>query len=289
MRSRHITRFGSPLSASGALYCVFDDDGLIQMDIDLQLAKLETKGMVITRDTKSQVKQDVKEKRAAYREEVKRIGIPDNLKSLISTTRKNKTEQYARDTVISEHELFLLIYNCSQMGFSHRSKFRQYVPSHLSVSGADREEMKAGRPKRFTKKFSASLLERRYLHVHIFERGADWHCFYFSHQDIESGDTNHWKGSCHVHYLSHLWPNLDKKWVWSRFTKRQTDISNSLHIRFEPLEFDSPARTIVWPRIFDPQLACGADSLPLPVVQVTTRGACFTKVSIPYKRTGESR
>jgi len=45
MRSRHITRFGSPLAPSGALYYVSDQDGLVQMEVDLELVKLEAKGI----------------------------------------------------------------------------------------------------------------------------------------------------------------------------------------------------------------------------------------------------
>ena len=282
MRSRHITRFGSPLAPSGALYFVTDQDGLTQMDVDLELVKLKTKGEFVTRDIKSLVKDRVKRRRAEYRERVGRIGIPENIKGLLSITSKSKAEQYSRNIVISEYDLFLLIYNCSQIGFSHRSRFKQYVPSHLLVSDSDRNEMKAGKPKKFVKKTSATLLERRYIHVHIFECGSDWHCFYFSHQDIEPGDSNHWKYGCHIHYVSHLWPNMKKRWVWSRFSKRYTDISNSIHIRFEPFVFPSPDEHIDQ-KIFDPNLASGSGSGPLPVAHLATRGVWVTKVSLPYK------
>ncbi len=294
MRSRRITRFGSPLAPSGALYFVSDQDGLVQMDVDLELAKLEAKGMFVTRDIKSLVKDKVKQRRAEYRENVDRVGIPKNLKGLFSITSKSKAEQYSRNIVISEYDLFLLIHNCSQIRFSHRSRFRQYVPDHLLVSDTDRNEMKEGSPKKFTKKVSATLLERRYVHVHLFECGSDWHCFYFSHQDIEPTESNHWKYGCHVHYVSHLWPNLKKKWVWSRFSKRYTDISDSLHIRFEPFVFPSPDEPIKnypkngsnvppWTLIFDPNLARGSGSDPLPVAQLAIRGAWITKVSLPHK------
>ncbi len=240
MRNRHITRFGSPLARSGALYCPSDQEGLIQMDVDLKLAQLQSKGVLITPEIESKIKSDVQRRKVEYNNKVNQVGVPDKFKNLFQITRKAKAEQYARQIVISEYDLFLLIHNCSQIRFAHRSKFKQYVPEHLRVSDTDRDEMKTGNPKKMMKRVSSGLLERKYIHVHLFEFSSDWHCFYFTHQDIEPTSANHWKHGCHLHYISHLWPGLKKKWIWSKFSKRSTDILGSLHIRFEPFEFPDP-------------------------------------------------
>ena len=79
MRNRHITRFGSPLQPSGALYAVSDDDGLIQMELDIELAKLQARGVILPRRLRSQVKETVQQRRSDYRTEIARRGIPDNL------------------------------------------------------------------------------------------------------------------------------------------------------------------------------------------------------------------
>lgn len=294
MRSRHITRFGSPLARHGALYGVFDQEGLIQMDVDMKLAELYAKGVFITKNIKSQVKSDVKQKCIEYHTKVNQIGIPDKLRSLFSITRKAQAEKYARDIVLTEYDLFLLIHNCSQMHFTHRSKFKQYVPKHLTVLNTDREQMKSGSPKKFLTKVSSGLLERRYIHVHLFEYSAEWHYFYFSHQDTEPTSTNHWTYGPHLHYVSHLWPNLKKRWIWNKFNKRSTEISSSLHIRFEPFEFPDPdyakesnlfnrSTLPPWAVAFDPNLACGCGSIALPVAHVATRGVWFVKASPPSK------
>ena len=294
MRNRHITRFGSPLSRAGALYFVSDQQGLIQMDIDMKLAQLHAKGVFITPDIKSQVKSDVQWKSAEYHDKVNQVGIPDKFKDLFLIKRKKDAEHHSRDIVLSEYDLFLLIHNCSQIHFTHRSKFKQYIPEHLIVADTDRDEMKAGNPKKALTKMSSGLLERRYIHVHLFEYGSDWHCFYFSHQDIDPADTNHWKYGCHLHYISHLWPRLKKRWIWNKFNKRSTEMSGSLHIRFEPFEFPNPdeakekylnsgSKLPPWGGIFDPNLAYGCGSVPLPVAHMATRGLWITKVSIPYK------
>lgn len=290
MRNRHITRFGSPLTRSGALYFACDQEGLIQMDVDMQLEQLRAKGRLITPDIKSQVKSNVERRKAEYHDKVNQIGVPDKLKKLFLLTKKAEAEEYSQNIVLSEYDLFLLIHNCSQIRFTHRSKFKQYIPEHLIVSDTDRDEMKIGNPKKFLKKVSSGLLERKYIHVHLFEFSSDWHCFYFTHQDIEP-TKNHWKHGCHLHYISHLWPNLKKRWIWSKFNQRSTEISGSLHIRFEPFEFPNPdeakesylnngSKLPLWAAIFDPNLAYGCGSVPLPVAHMATRGLWVTKVSL---------
>lgn len=285
IRSRHITKFGSPLAGSRALYFVSDQDGLIQMDIDLELEQLRQRGRIVTRDIETKIKENVKTRKREYDAAVAHLGIPDYLKNLFEVTSKSEAEQHIQKITIPEYELFLLIHNCNQIGFTHRAKFRQYVPEHLKLSSEDREVMKATNPKKFFKKMDAGLAQRKYVHVHLFERSSDWHCFYFRHQDIEH-ETD-WKYGSHLHYLSHLW-TLNKRWVWSKFNKRRFDISG-IHIKFEPFDFSkldeaessADVKKELPPQlvIFDPTLAKGLGSIPLPVAHLATRGAWITTVS----------
>lgn len=294
MRNKHITRFGSPLTRSGALYFASDQEGLIQMDVDMELAKLHVNGVVITPVVKSLVLGNVLQKEAEYHNKVDQVGVPDKIKTLFQITRKAKAEQYSRKLVLSEYDLFLLIHNCTQIRLAHRSKFKIYVPDHLTVLDADRDELKVGNPKLFLTKVRSGLLERRYIHVHLFEYGSDWHCFYFSHDDIDPEDSNHWKYGCHLHYVSHLWPNLEKEQIWNCFDERSTEISGNLHIRFSPFVFPNPDEVAKnrqatgrkpppWAVIFDPDLAPGKGSVPVPVAHMATRGLWVVKFSIPDK------
>ena len=289
LRSKHITKFGSPLSR--ALYFVSDQEGLVQMDIDLELAKMYARGVRITPELKSVVKNNVKQRKTEYHNKVDQAGIPDKIKNLLLITEKAQVEQYARKIVLAEYDLFMLIHNCSQIHFTHRSKFRQYVPDHLRISDTDTKEMKTNNPKRFFKKMDSGLLERRYIHVHLFESGPEWHCFYFSHQDIAPAETNHWKYGCHLHYVSHLWPKLKKRWIWDEFNKRSTEISGSFHIKFEPFEFSNLAENYLnngsepppWALNFDLRFANGCGSIPLPVAHLATRGAWITETSLRHE------
>src|SRR4030043_245883 len=155
MRNRHVTRFGSPLTSSGALYCACDQEGLLQMDVDMQLEQLRAKGRSITPAIKAKVKSTAEQRRAEYHDKVNQIGVPDKLKRLFLITKKAEVEQYCREIVLSEYDLYLLIHNCSQIHFTHRSKFKQYIPEHLKVSDTDIDQMKSGSPKKFSTKVSS--------------------------------------------------------------------------------------------------------------------------------------
>lgn len=292
LRSKHITRFGSPLDRS--MYAVFDIHGLVQMDVDLELLKLSVRGVPITSEIRSRIKNDVKQRRMEYDRKVDELGIPDEIKNLLLADSKTQVEQYAHKLTLSEHALFLLIHNCNQIQLSHRSKFRQYVPEHLKLSDTDRKQMKiGGDPKKALRKIGSSLLERRYIHIHLFESGLLWHLFYFSHQDIDEA-TNHWRYGPHLHYVSHLWPNLKKSLVWKEFNKRSTNISGSLHIKFKPFEFPTPyaetddsENTSKPPKLVKmiaPNVSDGLGAVPLPVAQLATRGMWMGEVSFLHKK-----
>lgn len=288
LRNKHITRFGSPLTHSGARYIVSDQEGLIQMDIDMGLAQHYAKGIPITPDIESKVKSDVQRKRTEYHEKVNQLGVPDKLRDLFLLTKKVQAEQYCRDIVLSEYDLFLLIHNCSQINFTHRFKYKPYIPENLKVLDTDIAQMKAGSPKKLLKKIRAGLLERRYIHVHLFEYSSQWHCFYFSHQEL---DPDSWKYGSHLHYISHLWADLKKRWVWNSFNKRSTKLPG-LHIRFEPWTYpdldeakaiclSNGSNTPPWAVAFDPKFACGCGSVALPVSHMATRGMWITDVTPP--------
>jgi hypothetical protein len=292
MRNRHVTRFGAPLTSSGAVYGVSDEEGLFQMYVDLELEHLKAKGIHITSEIKSELKSDIKRKQVEYHDKVKEFGIPEIFKNLFLMNSKTDVEKYTRKIMISEYDLFLLIHNCIQIRLTHRSKFKLYIPDHLKLSNSDRDEIETGNTKRMVKKLHSGLIERKYIHVHLFEHSSDWHCFYFTHQDIDP-TANHWKYGCHLHYISHLWPQFRKRWIWNKFNQRSIDISGSLHMRFEPFEFPKPdedknydlnMRNSLppWTAIFDSKFAGGCGSKPLPMPHVATRGMWFLKVFLPF-------
>ncbi len=287
MRNKHLSRFGSFTDPGGALYHIFDEEGLGQMVLDMELGYLELKGVVIVPEVVDLVTTSIHREQSAYHDEVAALGVPDSLKLLFQIDKKSQVKKHCRTLQISEYDLFVLIHNCCQIDFKHLSKFPEYVPDHLEITEDDRENMKTGKPKTFTKKVHSTMLERRHISVHFFERGLEWHCFYFSYDDIKSNEGNHWEYGSHLHYVSHLWPEYSKDQVLTQFDKRSTDISGNFHIRFEPFHYPHPDEVIreskkrgrQRPVIF--KFSSVADhSAPFPPACLLTRGFITTKISI---------
>jgi hypothetical protein len=283
MNSRHFTKFGSYFSPSGGLYVISDEDGLIRMDMDMELIRLKSKGVPITRDTITELKRDIQKKRASYHDKVSQAGIPDKLKPLLQITKKAELEKYCRDLTVSEYDLFLLIHNCNQIQYNHRSKFKEFMPDHLKFSDTDRYEMKTGNLRKAIRKVSPSIQERRCLHIHLFEYSTVWHYFYFSHQDVNIESTNHWKYGCHIHFVNYLWTEYSKSLIWKIFNKRNNEISGNLHIRFSSVNYsdqevniksDLNRKNTLPPYSFayNPEYATEFSSIALPVRQLITRG-----------------
>jgi len=90
------------------------------MDIDLQLEQLRSR-VSITPEIRSKVKSAVQRRRSEYDNKVDQMGIPDGLKNLFLLTGKAQAEKFCRQAKLSEYDFFLLIHNCSQIHFSHRS------------------------------------------------------------------------------------------------------------------------------------------------------------------------
>jgi hypothetical protein len=240
MNNEHITRFGDPVAPRGALYAMHDEEGVVQFYVDIARAALRAKGISITPEIEEQILELTLREQQGYHRHVDTEGIPEKLKSLFGFTKKSKAVRYCRQLQLSEHELYLLAHNCTQIGFSHQAKFKDYVPSHLDVLDEDIADLNSGNPRPFLKKTDSILLERKCIHVHFFEHGSAWHCFYFDYRDMGSDSTNHWKYGSHLHYVSYLWPNLDRDHIWSSFDKRFADIPSAVHIRFTPHEFPNP-------------------------------------------------
>jgi hypothetical protein len=292
MRNKHVTRFGNPLTTSGALYHVTDQEGLVQMATDLELANRYKEGRTINDHNKEILIRKIRRLQSRYNNTIAEEGIPDNLIKLVKISKKSEILKYCRTLTISEHDLFLFIHNCSLINFIHRSRFPQFVPSHLDINPDDKEKLKKGDFKPFSKKMNSIFLERRNIHVHFFEQGLEWHCFYFSYEDIELGKSNHWKQGCHIHYINHLWPNINKKQVWDLFEVRTTEIRGNVHIRFIPFDYPSsedvrksdplshglhsPAAII-----FNSNFTAVGNLEPMPVAHILTRGSWTITISTP--------
>jgi len=242
MEVSHFSRLGSPTSPNGALYVIHDQEGIVLANADLIKAAMQLKGITITPEVEQQIFLYCREKQAEIDRVTNSEGIPDKLNTLLEFTKKSKVVAYCKRIQLSEHEMFLLMHNCSQIGFTYKSKFTEFVPQGRKVLDSDISDMKQGNPRQFLKKVHGTIEERKRNHVHLLEKGKEWHCFYFSYRDMDYGKKGHWKHGSHLHYVSHLWPNLRKRQVWESFDQRNVDIQGSIHIR---LEYDVIDPTII--------------------------------------------
>lgn len=259
------------------------------MAVDLEMFHLHQNGVVITSQLKLQIENDVRFERDIYNSRVAQQGMPNNLLELFRTTAKSEANKYCKNLTISEFELYLSIQNCYQIGFTHEAKFPDFVPDHLVITDVDTARLKIGNPKPVTKKLGPLLEERRHINVHMFYRNTEWHCFYFSYEDIEPIENNHWKHGSHLHYVSYLWPKYTKEQIWDSFDTRKTQISGNFHIRFSPYEYPRLADPEGYPApslketpgafAFDLALASDCGSYPVPAAHIATRGCWITNVS----------
>lgn len=225
---------GNPMSKHGAFILTKDIEGDIQALTDVIKLTLQANGIEVTHEIEQEISLYFKTQQEEIDLELSSKGIPEKLQTLLDYTRKGKLVAYCKRLIISERELVLLVHNCSQIGYTHRSKFLEYVPENRRLTESDRASMMDKEPKKFINKIHAIFKERKNYMIHLFESGEKWHCFYYTYKDMESVGKNRWKHGPHLHYVSYLWPEYGKRQVWESFDKRQHNIEG-VHIRLEPL------------------------------------------------------
>jgi len=236
--SKYFT-LGNPMSKHGAFILTKDIEGEIQALTDVIKLTLQANGIEVTPEIEQEISLYFKTQQQKYDLELSSKGIPEKLQTLLGHTKKSKLVAYCKRVTISEQELVLLVHNCSQIGYTHRSKFLEYVPEKRRLTKSVRTLMRQNEPKKFIGKIRAIFEERKNYMVHLFENGEKWHCLFYTYKDMESGGKSHWQYGPHLHYISHLWPEYGKRQVWESFDKREHTIEG-VHIRLEPLPSSPP-------------------------------------------------
>jgi len=292
LQNQHVTRFGNPATRLGARYVALDIEGLRQTAVDLEHLRLIADGVPITESMVRRIEDRVRREQVLLDHRIAAEGVPKDLTSLLEIDRKADARKYLTQQHLLEYDLFLLIHNCKQIEWSHRSKFPEYIPDHLQITETNRHDLHRGELKPMARKFASGMEERRRIHVHLFEQNPMWHCFYFSYDDLQAGSASHWEHGPHLHYISHLWPKYDKEDVWSLFDTRHTKISGNIHIRFRQFEYSSSGTNLgdlaFSPHFgYQPMLAALDSSTrtnpnydPIPTAQVATRGLWSFDISL---------
>jgi len=225
---------GDPMSKHGAFILMQDMEGVIQASTYITKITLQAKGIEVTPEIEQEIALYFKTQQEEYDLELSSKGIPEKLQTLLGYAKKSKLLAYCKRITISEQELALLVHNCSQIGYTHRSKFLEYVPENRRLTESDRTKLRQKEPNKFIDKIRAIFEERKNYMVHLFENGEKWHCVFYTYKDMESGEKGHWLYGPHLHYINYLWPEYGKRQVWESFDKREHNIEG-VHIRLEPL------------------------------------------------------
>jgi len=221
------------MSKQGAIFLAKDIEGGIQASTHIMKITLEANGIVVTPQIEQEISLYFKMRQEEYDKEVFAQGVPEKLQTLLNYTKKSKLLAYCRRITISEEELFLLVHNCSQIGYTHQSKFLEYVPENRRLTESDRAILIKNEPKKFFGKIRSIFKERKNYMVHLFESDKIWHCLYYTYHEMEA-DNNEWKHGPHLHFVNYLWPEYTKRKVWESFDKREHNI-NGVHIRLKPI------------------------------------------------------
>jgi hypothetical protein len=165
-------------------------------------------------------------------------GIHGGLRALLAARRKKDAEKAVNGLVFTAGDLARLIYNCGELGLTHRTRFKRHVSPNDLLSASDSAAMHAdSAPHAAVKawaKVARQFRDGKRVKVHLFESPDAWHCFYYSQDDADESEGNHWEYGRHLHYLSHLWTGrLTREDVWNAFDQRHTSLP-SVHIRFSP-------------------------------------------------------
>jgi hypothetical protein len=226
----------------GQIIFMTSEEGDFEKGIKASMRQIiSANGIPLNNITESIIDKLAREEAEKIKRRTKRGGIPSSLRILLSLKEKKKAVSWIKKMTISTQYISNLILNCKKLGYIHRKKHKEFIPEDKKQRI---EEMqinfvtKTGEAilydeEKIIRQLAARYLNRKYSTAHLFEKGNEWHLFYFDHNDmyIPTGVNHHSKGP-HIHYISHLWgKHNDKETLWGQFENRDIKI-NSEHIRF---------------------------------------------------------
>ena len=125
--------------------------------------------------------------------------------------------------------------------YKYANHFAREMPAHLHPNEVEGDAIaengvgtfRSREARKFASKVFQLFREQRSLAAHLFytQNRTYWHLFYFDNRDTEE-EQNHWKHGAHIHYVSHLWPELSMEAAWSQVTSGELKFANKLHIRY---------------------------------------------------------
>jgi catabolite regulation protein CreA len=232
---KNVTRFGSITSPGGAIIAISDPLGAIPMIAQILLDSMRMDGAKITKTHKEQAMIFAEKQVRRMFDRCRVRGFPKKIGKLFRMKTKKDTRTYCKELTITGAEFQHMVICSDLIGFRHKRKNRQFLPKSIKIDPSEFTEIdKRGKSVLF-KKATQMFKERKVVVAHLFENLPEWHCFYFTYSDsFGAWPTRkpHWTEGHHVHYVSHLWGNVEIDTVWKAFDSRDIKVSSPLHIKF---------------------------------------------------------
>ena len=223
----------------GGLTFVEGLEGLSQVGKAVRKVNLEADGQPLTPDLESALERERRAATTEWANTFAAMEVPENLKALLAARKKKHAERIADEITITSSDLFALIMRHADDGWTYRSMHRDFVPEEARLTSEDEAAFFGNGVGRFSpraqvgfNKIKALFTKRLHRSAHLFQRGTEWHSFYMTYADIGEADRrNHWEGGSHIHYVSHLWPRVDRDTLWRSLEHRELHVP-SVHIRY---------------------------------------------------------
>jgi hypothetical protein len=231
-------RFSS-LESEEILHVIRDENGLKEAIYDFLKLSLAKDDLTLPDDDIKKYAQDQVNK---IKEKISSKGIPDSLQKILVCKTKGELEKVTANLTISHEDFASFIYNCAVANLAHEMKSFQYIPDHLQTNPEEKKSFfqssvgnLEGQALKFFKKISNQFKFRKNVVAHLFVGETDWHCFYFSYDDlfgIKKSGKNHWEYGDHVHYTSSLFGiHVTKERAWTELDNKKYNLPN-LHIKY---------------------------------------------------------
>lgn len=162
--------------------------------------------------------------------------FPESIARLFSLNTKAEVTKYVQGLTIHQDDLVCAIAYPSLGGYAHMRGHYEWQPDDAQLTPDDidivRDEGRHHEIGRFVAKLNNWRETRKHLSAHLFVQPGRWHVLYFTFNDMEAREPNHWKFGSHVHFVNYLWPQYKlEEMKGLLFGQRRTLISDSIHIR----------------------------------------------------------
>ncbi|MBN2396013.1 MAG: hypothetical protein JXC36_06085 [Candidatus Atribacteria bacterium] len=165
-----------------------------------------------------------------------KVEIPENLKSIFDTKKKNEQINLLKGLSLTPDILFsFIIYAWNEQGYSfsqfhiehqHKGVKKEELPTVIHIKDGDVETV-GETP--LTKGQQKQVVENRKVVVaKIFDKGDEWHCFFVTYDSLKGKEP--WKnGQPHFHYISDKF-GIKRNEVIKRLKDRKYNLGSLPHI-----------------------------------------------------------